>query len=697
MHRELRQFAREEAATSHFGRYRATRAAMCGRATVVASLCVTLVVALLNLWFGAPLASAAAASAPHRIASAGDPGLITTETTGALEATVGGNRPVRWTLTPAALGRGRLVPLGEPRGHRGYARLYDGGLLSVWYSHRSRGTEQGFTVARRPVGSGRAVTIAMTTSGGLSPHLTASDNVSLLGPDGRTDLTYSGLQVMDARGIRLPAHLETSGSTIRITYDDQHATYPVVVDPWIQVAGLNAPPGASVFGTVIASSSNGSTVLVGDPNGGTGNAGQVTAYSFNGTSWSAGTSLVRPAGSVAFGTSVALSGNGSTAMVGDPSNGASGTVSVYTFNGSTWSADAPLTPPDTAAYFGTSVALSADGTTALVGDPGGGIAYTGAATIYTFSGGAWNEGPSLRTYDTSRAFGSSVALSSNGQTAIVGDPNGGATGHGIVYSYTGSSWSVVTAMAPTGHPIVYGTSVALSGSGTAAVVGDPGSAGVGAATIETLSGSTWQASALPLPAGSAAFGTSVSINASGTVALVGDALAGGTGSTSVFDKSGSSWSAAPMLAAPIGAENFGTSVVISNDGSTAFVGDPGGGPTETGTVTTYASHGTAWSLGTATATPANSFSFGTSVAISEDGGTLIGGDPGDGSIPGGQATVFSDTGGNLSGGTPLVAAPSSSAFGTSVALSGNGRTALVGDPMDDYIGAATVYTFNGTS
>ena len=44
-------------------------------------------------------------------------------------------------------------------------------------------------------------------------------------------------------------------------------------------------------------------------------------YTFSGGTWSSGVALTKPAGSVSFGTSVALSSNGTVALVGDPSGG----------------------------------------------------------------------------------------------------------------------------------------------------------------------------------------------------------------------------------------------------------------------------------------------------------------------------------------------------------------------------------------
>jgi hypothetical protein len=82
------------------------------------------------------------------------------------------------------------------------------------------------------------------------------------------------------------------------------------------------------------------------------------------------------------------------------------------------------------------VALSADGNTVIVGGPGDSNGQ-GAAWLYTRSGGVWTQqGNKLVGTGASGAVqqGSSVSLSSDGSTAIVGglDDNGGA---GAVWVY----------------------------------------------------------------------------------------------------------------------------------------------------------------------------------------------------------------------------------------------------------------------
>src|SRR2546429_1951690 len=73
------------------------------------------------------------------------------------------------------------------------------------------------------------------------------------------------------------------------------------------------------------------------------------------------------------GSAVALSHDGDTALIGGPQdNNGIGAVWVFTRRGSTWTEQAKLTGVGEvgSGEFGTGVALSADGKTALIGGPG---------------------------------------------------------------------------------------------------------------------------------------------------------------------------------------------------------------------------------------------------------------------------------------------------------------------------------------
>ena len=126
-------------------------------------------------------------------------------------------------------------------------------------------------------------------------------------------------------------------------------------------------------------------------------------------------------GSGAFGTSVALSSDANTALIGGPSdNGRAGAAWVFTRSGSTWTQQgSKLTPNDESGTgeFGNSVALSSNGNTALIGGPSDDNG-AGAAWVFTRSGSTWTQqGSKLTPNDESSpaGVGISVALSSEGE------------------------------------------------------------------------------------------------------------------------------------------------------------------------------------------------------------------------------------------------------------------------------------------
>jgi hypothetical protein len=99
------------------------------------------------------------------------------------------------------------------------------------------------------------------------------------------------------------------------------------------------------------------------------------------------------------GYSVALSSDGNTAIVGVRlDNGNTGAAFVYTRSNGVWTQQgSKLVPADPVpANQGYSVALSADGNTAIVGGPGDNygnpsVGDIGAVWVFTRSGGVWTQ------------------------------------------------------------------------------------------------------------------------------------------------------------------------------------------------------------------------------------------------------------------------------------------------------------------
>ena len=207
------------------------------------------------------------------------------------------------------------------------------------------------------------------------------------------------------------------------------------------------------------------------------------------------------------GASVALSADGSTAIVGGPDDNGGGAAWVYTLSGGAWTQQAKLagTGASTTAL-GWSVALSADGNTAIVGGPHDN-AFIGAAWVYSRSGGVWTQqGSKLVGIGAvgNADQGWSVALSADGNTVVVGGPRDNAyTGAAWVYSRGGSVWTQqgnkLVGIGAAGSAM-QGSSVALSADGNTAITGALADNRVtGAAWVHVRSGGVWPTIPAPSP------------------------------------------------------------------------------------------------------------------------------------------------------------------------------------------------------
>ncbi len=154
-----------------------------------------------------------------------------------------------------------------------------------------------------------------------------------------------------------------------------------------------------------------------------------------------------------FGSAVALSADGNTALIGaEKRSDSMGAAYVFVRDGTTWRSqtDPAFVANDGMAgdHFGISVALSADGNTALIG------AQTrhsdrGAAYVFVRSGTTWSQQttPPLLASDGADFdfFGVSVAFSANGNTALIGAfARDGERGAAYVFVRSGTTWTQQT-------------------------------------------------------------------------------------------------------------------------------------------------------------------------------------------------------------------------------------------------------------
>jgi hypothetical protein len=295
-------------------------------------------------------------------------------------------------------------------------------------------------------------------------------------------------------------------------------------------------------------------------------------------------------GAASQGYSVALSSDGSTAMVGArQDNTNEGAVWVFTRSGTAWlqqGTKITATGNIGAARLGQSVALSAEGNTAIVGAHSDN-ANTGAAFIFVRSGAAWSQQAKLVGTGSVGASqqGFSVSISADGNTAAIGgNLDNSVEGGAWVFVRSGTAWvQQGTKLVGTGNatPAEQGRSLALSADGNTLLLGgNQDNTNQGAGWVFTRSDGIWSQQGSKLlgsgNTGAARQGFSVALSADGNAAVLGGiADNANNGATWVFIRSGAAWSqqgAKLVGSGNSGAANQGQSVGISADGNTVIIG-----------------------------------------------------------------------------------------------------------------------------
>jgi len=530
----------------------------------------------------------------------------------------------RWTFALQSIGYGDALAPVRPVAPTAHAnRLdYTHDTFTEWYVNGPAGLEQGWTLTSPPTpllkGEGNTLTLVLAWEG--NARLDASGTaMALLNDDGTVALNYTGLVAYDATGRNLHAWMETvetlNLTSLQIYVDDTDAQYPLTIDPYILRATLRNGFGASNdrLGTSIAMSADGSTIV----------AGAIGVNSFKGAvyvfakptnGWAttliptAALSYANSATDDYFGIDVAISTNGSTIVAGASGvNNGKGAAYVFVKPSGGWTTTAApnaiLTNGSGAnnSYFGSSVAISGNGSLVVIGayatNSGKGAAYV---FVKPSSGWTTDSTPTAAlTYGSGVVgdyFGCDVATDAVGSTIVAG-ADGVNSGKGAVYVFIQPSGGWISDSTPyaalsdldsrSGDDL--GTSVAISGDGSTIVAGVSGeNQNTGAAHVYVKPGGGWattgfyHARLIENNAHGDYFGSSVATNENGTIIAVGaDYANNSNGATYVYNKPGVVWSSLSSANAVLLDPNnglhdwFGTSVALSPDGSTLVVGANG--------------------------------------------------------------------------------------------------------------------------
>lgn len=234
---------------------------------------------------------------------------------------------------------------------------------------------------------------------------------------------------------------------------------------WVQVGeNIYGTSAYDIFGSSVSLSSNGMVLAIGayrnDGNGA--DSGQVKIFENNAGSWiQLGNDIFGESAGDWCGKSISLSADGYTIAIGSPHHigvGLSGHVRVFNYNSGTWnqvgsSITAITINPNTQSNNGNSntgdyVALSADGGIVAIASLQNRtwVDSSGYAGLYKNSSGVWTQvGTNIVEPQNSNSSNGSfitVAISGDGKTFAIGDPNHDSTssridsGHVRVFDMT---------------------------------------------------------------------------------------------------------------------------------------------------------------------------------------------------------------------------------------------------------------------
>lgn len=446
-----------------------------------------------------------------------------------------------------------------------------------------------------------------------------------------------------------------------------------------------------------------------------------------------------------FGTAIAMSADGNTLVVGAPGESSdstsihrdadpseqnnnaprSGAVYVFVRQGATWVRQAYLkaSNADIQDAFGGAVAISADGNYIAVGAPGessgsltnkadDSVSNAGAVYVFNRNGTVWTEqayikasNPLPQTFFGGTLFqsfigitlpGRPIALSRDGSVLVVG-----ASGHAVqtpdetdapsqnegaayVFNRIGTDWSQEIIIRPT-HPDtddIFGHSVAIAEDGNLIAVSAPLEDGAGRGINQDASsdGST------------------------------------NSGAAYVYLRTGSVWTETYLKPLnTLANQSFGQSVALSEDGNTLVVSAMNESSSSvalpedesspnSGALYVFARNGGLWAQEQRLkANPVlNGYQLGLTVALSADGNLIAAGTTADDSASRGVLGDITNTDANNSGGVLMfrrgpvsweqgayLKSPNtntSDIFGVAVTLSGDGSVLAVGASQEDGVG-----------
>lgn len=343
-----------------------------------------------------------------------------------------------------------------------------------------------------------------------------------------------------------------------------------------------------------------------------------------------------------FGHLISMSADGSRIATSSDVTHENKEVFVYELRDGSWE---PLGQPIVGGVWTQgALAMSADGSHIVVGDPRAGTGPEGSGhgevRVYGFDGDDWRiQGSPLEGTPGAEVLGDAVAISADGSRIVLAASVTGPGGEAVrVFDLVNENWAPTGAFAGTGS---LGTSLAMSADGTRFVSGD--TSGSGQLIIFELADGTWEQVGI---AGSGSvsneqLGRVVSMSADGSRVATRGLRSPDDNSAShvsVFGEVDGEWElVGNRLTGQTRTgtrrngfnDNFGLSISLSGDGNRLAVGAPGTGVNGelSGSVTVFEIEATAWEPIATFIGPHTKASMGIGVSLNGDGSRVLTGTP----------------------------------------------------------------------
>jgi hypothetical protein len=365
----------------------------------------------------------------------------------------------------------------------------------------------------------------------------------------------------------------------------------------------NSIPGLSIndgAGKSVALSANGLILAVGS--NGTPELGQykgvVRVFQYVTNNWiQVGNDIIGEANGDVFGSSISLSADGNILAVGAYANDGggyeSGHVQIFQNLNNVWTKIGnDIDGPGTLIYSGISVSLSSDGTVVAIGannEASNGIGGVGKVRVYQNNNGSWiQKGSEMSGEFNGDSFGTSLSLSSDGNTVAIGAPGPGSvsignkSGKTYVFEFFNGNWTQI-GNGISGESIgdFSGRSVSISANGSIVAIGAYGNNsanGIDAGQVRVYKNiaNTWTLLGNEINGESTGFrlGYDVSLSANGEILTAGTPYgADNAGRVKIFKNIANVWT---QVGNNIDGVNLGDyasdALTISSDGTTVAIG-----------------------------------------------------------------------------------------------------------------------------